>query len=400
MALVLAVHSFSSMSMCAREGWMALMLTREIIEAQNRSRAWLFDDAAPLWSTVGVLDDGMFAEKIHLDGRAAVELPRRLRVQARQIYSFCAIGQLGWSGPWREIVSRALDNVLHNGRREDGLFVHLFDPSGIVSDTSLDLYDHAFGLFALAHAGTALGRPDALLAANQIFAEMSKSWERPEGGYWEGVKTPCPPYRQNPHMHMFEATRANYAASGDPLWRDAADRLRGLFERHFRDPASGAVTEFFAVDWSRLADETGAIVEPGHCLEWAWLFDENYDDDGAKAIADGLISFARRYGICDRRGVAINEVMLDGSIKDADARLWPQTERLKAAVARYKRTREPAEADEIVSAYLGLELYFDTATRGLWYDRMKIDGSFIEEAAPASSFYHIVCSIVELLSLK
>lgn len=376
------------------------MLARAIIDAQDRSRAWLFEAGAPLWSTVGVLDDGMFAEKVHLHGGAAAELPRRLRVQARQIYSFCAVGQLGWNGPWQEIVSRALDSVLGKGRREDGLFVHLFDPFGVVVDTSFDLYDHAFGLFALAHAGSALGRPDALDAAQQIFAKMSEHWERPEGGYWEGVKTPCPPYRQNPHMHMFEATRANYAASRDPVWRDAADRLRALFENYFRDPLSGAVTEFFAADWSRLADESGAIVEPGHCLEWAWLLDENYEDDSAKAMADGLISFARRHGICERRGVAINEVMLDGSIKDGEARLWPQTERLKAAVARYKRTREPGEADEIVAAFLGLEQYFRTPTEGLWYDRMKTDGSFVEEAAPASSFYHIVCSIVELINLK
>ncbi|TWB25999.1 hypothetical protein FBZ91_1477, partial [Nitrospirillum viridazoti] len=29
-------------------------------------------------------------------------------------------------------------------------------------------------------------------------------------------------------------------------------------------------------------------------------------------------------------------------------------------------------------------------------DRLNPDGTFVEEAAPASSFYHIVCAIQEL----
>jgi mannose/cellobiose epimerase-like protein (N-acyl-D-glucosamine 2-epimerase family) len=34
--------------------------------------------------------------------------------------------------------------------------------------------------------------------------------------------------------------------------------------------------------------------------------------------------------------------------------------------------------------------------RGLWRDTMKLDGSFVEQPAPASSFYHIVTAVAEL----
>jgi mannose-6-phosphate isomerase len=33
---------------------------------------------------------------------------------------------------------------------------------------------------------------------------------------------------------------------------------------------------------------------------------------------------------------------------------------------------------------------------GLWRDKQKADGSFVDEPAPASSFYHILCAIYEL----
>jgi mannose-6-phosphate isomerase len=44
----------------------------------------------------------------------------------------------------------------------------------------------------------------------------------------------------------------------------------------------------------------------------------------------------------------------------------------------------------------GLWLYLDTPVPGLWWDRLRPDGGFVDEPAPASSFYHIACAIAEL----
>ncbi|HVZ29771.1 MAG TPA: AGE family epimerase/isomerase [Asticcacaulis sp.] len=368
---------------------------RSLEDAKTHARQWLFDYAAPLWASEGICGDGMFAERLTLDGKR-VDMPRRLRVQARQIYSFCAIGQLGWNGPWREIVTRAVDILLAKGRRSDGLFVHLFSPEGDVVNQSLDLYDHAFGLFALAHAGHALGRSDLLTIAEDIQAKLDADWWREAGGYWEGELTPCPPYRQNPHMHMLETAYANWQASGSEAWRMRLDRLGTLFENKFWDPQSGAVTEYFDDAWNRLDGPDGRIVEPGHCLEWAWLFEVALPSK--THISDGLTCFARQHGVDAERGVAFNEVWLDGRPKDQTARLWPQTERLKAAMARLRRTGDASEMEEAVKAYTGLALYFETPARGVWRDRLKADDAWIEEDAPASSFYHIVCALTELLN--
>ena len=49
-----------------------------------------------------------------------------------------------------------------------------------------------------------------------------------------------------------------------------------------------------------------------------------------------------------------------------------------------------------VQAAKGLRRYLETGTPGLWHDRLKADGQFVQQSAPASSFYHIVCAIDEL----
>ena len=91
----------------------------------------------------------------------------------------------------------------------------------------------------------------------------------------------------------------------------------------------------------------------------------------------------------DGRGVAFNALDQNLRPRDLTARLWPQTERLKAAVAA-------SDWEAAALAGQGLWKYLETGVPGLWRDRMNPDGSFIEEPAPASSFYHIVGAILDL----
>ena len=105
----------------------------------------------------------------------------------------------------------------------------------------------------------------------------------------------------------------------------------------------------------------------------------------ATLMSDRMARFARRHGLDHVRGVAINEVLVDGSIRNPAARLWPQTERLKAALARCRRTGEHEERMEAAAAYAGLVQYFETPARGAWRDKLRADGTWVEEPAPGSS---------------
>jgi mannose-6-phosphate isomerase len=40
--------------------------------------------------------------------------------------------------------------------------------------------------------------------------------------------------------------------------------------------------------------------------------------------------------------------------------------------------------------------YLETPTPGLWRDKLEEDGRFVEEPAPASSFYHLMAAIRQL----
>jgi mannose/cellobiose epimerase-like protein (N-acyl-D-glucosamine 2-epimerase family) len=49
-----------------------------------------------------------------------------------------------------------------------------------------------------------------------------------------------------------------------------------------------------------------------------------------------------------------------------------------------------------VRAATAMQSFLDTPVKGLWRDKQRADGSFVDEPAPASTFYHILCAIYEL----
>jgi mannose/cellobiose epimerase-like protein (N-acyl-D-glucosamine 2-epimerase family) len=366
----------------------------------TNARRWLLEDAAPLWSTRGRTASGLFAERMTLAGEPDASYFRSF-VQARHIFSFVEIGRMGWDGPWQALVSETIDTVLNTARRSDGLFAHRLDQNAGILDNRADLYDQAFLLLAMASAGQALDRPALFDAAESHLDCLDALWSHRLGGYREGEIVDASIRRQNPHMHLFESFLALYEASGRQRFLDKAEEIATLCSRHFIDPATGALLEYFGEDWTPIAGVTGQIVEPGHCFEWAWLFERLAARGWAEGtrVSDGLCAFGRDHGIDAGRGVAINEVLTNGAVHNGNARLWPQTERIKAALARHRRLGSNTEANEAVNAAVGLQHYLQVAIPGLWRDKLTEDGGWIEELAPGSSLYHISCAYAELVAL-
>jgi mannose-6-phosphate isomerase len=322
----------------------------------------------------------------------------RTMVQARHVFSFVVIGRLGWDGPWKELVSETVETLVRSAKRADGFYVHKLDAAAGQLDSRADLYDQAFILFALGAAGGALGREAWFDEADTLLDRIEAEWKHPRGGFREGEIADSRIRRQNPHMHLFEAFLALHEASGRPRFMEAALSIAQLAQAKFVDATSGALLEYFTDELEPVAGSEGRMAEPGHCFEWAWLF-ERLANQGwveGRAISDRLTGFARRHGIDSSRAVAINEVLSDGAVHNAGARLWPQTERLKAAVARYRRLGSESEADEAVQAWRGLQQYLEVPIAGLWRDKLQADGTWIDEMAPGSSLYHISCAINEL----
>jgi mannose/cellobiose epimerase-like protein (N-acyl-D-glucosamine 2-epimerase family) len=367
-------------------------------EAAQEARNWLLAAAAPLWSTVGRTGSGLFAERMSLAGEPDRAYFRTF-VQARHVFSFVTIGELGWRGDWRALVTETMEVLLSRAKRADGLFVHRVDADGAPLDTRADLYDQAFILLALGTAGRAVGRQDWFDHAEALLDRIEAEWAHPFGGFREGEIADPRLRRQNPHMHLLEAFLALSEASGRRRFMFAAQTIAELSQTKFVDPTSGALLEYFTQDLDPAPGVEGTIVEPGHCFEWAWLF-ERLAAAGwtpGTRLSDRLTTFARNSGVDPARGVAINEVSTDGSWRDGTARLWPQTERLKAGLARFRRLRTQVESREAIAAESGLRKYLGVPKPGLWRDKLKADETWVDELAPGSSLYHISCAYAELL---
>ena len=128
---------------------------------------WLFEAAAHLWRAEPDGETPLFPERTSIHGERD-SCPHRLFVQARHAFSYCELGRLGWTGPWREMVHANIGFLLERGRRGDGFYIHRFDHKGEVFDARADLYDQAFMLLALAYAGRALGRPELFAPASAL----------------------------------------------------------------------------------------------------------------------------------------------------------------------------------------------------------------------------------------
>jgi len=361
--------------------------------------SWLLDAAYPLWSTRGVDPAGGYFERLGQDGKPFAE-PRRSRVTPRQAYCFAMGPSLGWKGDAATLVRHGLDFWFAKFQRPDGLFRTLINADGSVADDRAVTYDQAFGLLAF-NLGATLGdwRAERERQAHTLLQAVLKHTKRATGGFENGVPSTMP-LESNPHMHLFEATLAGCEVGSEcNLWKPLAAEIAEFALAHFFDN-NGVLHEFFDADWKFAEGMKGRIVEPGHQYEWAWLLLRWAGDKHAKARAAALKLIEVTEANCVRDGLALQQVLDDFSPHDASARLWPQTERLKAGALAARLTGEAKYFAMAASAAESLQRYLATPMPGLWYDRVDENGKIVEEPAPASSFYHLVVAVAEISALS
>lgn len=344
---------------------------------------WLSTAALPLWATIGTdPSTGAFRDALTWSGQP-VDPHRRTRVQTRQAFVFASAAADGLVGPWGAVAEAGFAAFLDQAQRPDGLYATTVGLTGALTDATPRLYEQAFVLLAL--AGLARWEAGDVRQAQAVaLRERLGGFRHAAGGFREaGAEA----FQANATMHLFEAAMAWEQAGGDAGWAGLADELAELALTRFIDPATGALSEVFDEDWGRLTGEAGRI-EPGHQFEWAWLLTRwgvARGDARGEAAARRLFAVGRR-GFLAERGVVVNTLRDDLSVRDAGARLWPQTEHLKAALIL-------GETASALQAANGLAVFLDTPARGVWRERMRADGSFMEEPSPATSLYHLHLAI-------
>lgn len=355
-------------------------------------RSLMVEHALPLWATAGWDHHcGGFIERLDRDGSPQTEAPRRVRVQARQIYCYAKAAQFNWYSGAKELALKGLDYLLTRARSADGGFVHLLDADGSVADASRDSYDHAFVLLALANVYQ-IGQ-DAQVRAeiDTTLRFIDQRLRSPHGGFIEGLP-PAMPRRQNPQMHLFEAMIALFDATGDAVFQNRAGDFFGLFVGNLFDPRTQVLGEYFEEDWSRI---NPVVVEPGHLAEWTWLLKgfERITGCPTARHRTALMSSLLRYR--DATGCLVDEGDAEGRITKSSRRCWPQTELAKAWIAQAESGEAGASDEARAALALLYKHYLDHPVRGGWYDQFDGKGRSIVDSIPASTFYHVLCAISE-----
>jgi mannose-6-phosphate isomerase len=355
----------------------------------------MIEHCLPLWSTEGWDGKtGGFIDRLAPDGRADRLAPRRVFVQARQIYCYAKAAQMGWYPEGRAIALKGLEHLLAKAKAPDGRpgFVHALTPEGTVLDPLRDSYDHAFVLLALA-AVYSLDRDAQIRAEIDALCRFVETELRsPHGGVHEGLPVSMP-RRQNPQMHLFEAMIAAFDATHDLVFQNRAGNFFSLFLANLYDKQRQVLTEYFEEDWSKIEPVS---VEPGHQAEWAWLLRgfERITGCPTARYRGELLATALRYRD-EATGCLVDEGDANGNIRRHTRRLWPQTEIAKAWIAQAE-SGEAGAADEARAALARLERhYLSHPVAGGWYDQFDRDGNSLVATIPASSFYHVLCAVAE-----
>jgi len=346
-------------------------------------RQWVTEQALPIWSERAHRPDGSWVEHLHLDGTADMASERRWRVMARQVYVYAQATKLGWHD------GLAVAEMTHAEMCGTG-YVHRVDADGEITNDMRDLYDHAFYVLAAASLYGLTGAPDYLGEAEMLLNWIDRELAHPKGGWRESDQVgDAAPRRQNPHMHLLEASLYLHSVTGEAKHLRYAKDVFKLFKAHFYD--SGTISEFFSANWTLAEGSHGQTAEPGHAVEWIWLLGQYGKATGVdvRHYQTALYNRALR-----ERDIFLNdEEDKSGNIRHETKRLWVQTEVIKAHLAM-------AEIGTSGSADLAaatIDALFPTylTSNGLWNDQINACGANIAATIPVSTFYHILCMAAE-----
>jgi mannose/cellobiose epimerase-like protein (N-acyl-D-glucosamine 2-epimerase family) len=281
-------------------------------------------------------------------------------------------------------------------QRRDGLFRALVGSDGASLDEDALLYDQAFALLGYAAAATVLDAfPEFERRAIDLRRIIETRLRADDGSYFSRVGAE-EVRESNPHMHLLEAYLAWAEIGQDAGWAGGVQNIVDIALTRFIHKDSGAIGESYLATWQPDPGIAGRVIEPGHQFEWAWLLlrSERWHSGAPRAAALKLISVGEEYGV--HGGVAVNALYDDLSVKDGDARLWPQTERLKAALLAAALTGERLYWSMAEAAAASWVPYLSTRVPGLWRDVRSSNGEYADSPAPASTFYHLVGGMLAL----
>jgi mannose/cellobiose epimerase-like protein (N-acyl-D-glucosamine 2-epimerase family) len=201
---------------------------------------------------------------------------------------------------------------------------------------------------------------------------------------------------QNPHMHLAEACLVAFEATGEELFLDTAREIVQLFATRFFD--AHTLGERFDQTWVRV----GGGVEPGHHFEWTWILAryQRLTGDPVATLASRSADFAERYGVDPGTHAVYDLLSEEGDVLQSSSRIWPNTERIKAALALFELDGRDPRGALASSCGLIFGRHFANNIPGLWTDQFDNFSKPLTTATPASCVYHLFLAFSEMLRLE
>ncbi|WP_231757844.1 AGE family epimerase/isomerase [Microbulbifer elongatus] len=360
---------------------------------------WMTSAALPLWMEQGFdRASGSAHERLTPEGLPDTGCPKRVRVQARQMFVLACASRRGWVAGAEGIVADLDRFVTRYAQHPSApqVYVHVLNSENAIHDPRQDLYDLAFFLLASAWRFRAFNDSAALRKAEALIQHLDVYIKGPRGGWLEGDYS-SDIRRQNPHMHLLEAFIALYDATNDGRWLARAGEVFALFENCFYDSKNGVLLEYFHHDWRPLSDDEGQEVEPGHMLEWVWLLHQYSQRSGAPVgrYTNTLYQRALKLGTEPGTGLLYDAVSIQGNVLKASKRCWPLTELIKASLCQANSGDREAEAHAARGIQLLFKYYFDDNVPGLYIDQLDAENRVANNLAPASTLYHLMVATTE-----
>jgi mannose-1-phosphate guanylyltransferase/mannose/cellobiose epimerase-like protein (N-acyl-D-glucosamine 2-epimerase family) len=344
---------------------------------------YIWNQILPAWAERAIDPaTGGAIECLDLDGSPLAETVRRGRVAPRQLYTFAKAKSHGWNpdGQADRMIDALFEYVDGPARSPKGGWAHEISASGSISDPSRHLYDHAF--VALAGAQLAdLGDPRGQRLAEEAFDFIDDVLSDRENLGWWDTDSRSGGKLANPHMHLLEASLRYHEVFLDSRSAERIETIMTLFERFMFAPEDDVILECFLDDWSRESDWT---IEPGHCLEWAFLLTEVERLTGrdCSSWVRRLVRAAELIG--HDNGLIVNTL---GAHKNS-FRLWPQLERLRIQIILgLDKTLVQEIANQIWSKYLSQGPDIG------WIDQLDSNLKPASTRVPASMLYHLMTGL-------
>ena len=289
--------------------------------------------------------------------------------------------------------------LMRAARAPDGGWFRAVSVDGATLDNTRDTYDHAFVLFALAWYFRATGDCERDPACRRhLGVDAGPAGGSAHGGFFEefapGRTELKLPRRQNPHMHLLEALLALHVATGEKNWLRRAGALVDLFKRRFVDPRDRRADRIFCRGLAAGARRRGSLARAGTSVRMGLAAARVYRltrDESVMPYADRLFAFGTQFGIerGDGLGAVFDGVDANGALVAGTKLLWPQTEYLKACVARAEWHDDSASARRD-SAHLALIAQSFMRPDGAnWHNQLARDGTPLTPATPARVLYHL-----------